>query len=99
VTDYSEFPTTPTGWQERQVAEWQAVTPLSTEDPPPPRKAVDLVALIPGLIFVGIAILFMAGADIPLAFWRGGGFLWLALIGAGVALLVSELRKARRRRD
>ena len=31
--------------------------------------------------------------------FEDGGFLWLVLIGAGVALLVSELRKARRRRS
>ena len=95
MPDYSEFPTTPTAWQERA---WQEVTPLETEDPPvPPRRSVDLVALIPGVAFIALAIAIMAGADAPFLF-RDGGLLWLVLIGAGVALLVSELRKARRRR-
>ena len=37
MADYSEFPTTPTGWQERQARDWQTITPLSTEDAEPPR--------------------------------------------------------------
>jgi hypothetical protein len=94
VPDYSEFPTTPTGWQERA---WQDVAPLETEAPPPPRRrAVDLVALIPGVFFVVLAIAMMAGVATPF-FFHGGGVLWLVLIGAGAALLVSELRKVRAR--
>jgi hypothetical protein len=99
VTDYSEFPTTPTGWQERQAAEWQTVTPLETEDAEQPRKSVDMTALIPGLAFIAIAVVFMSGLDLPLGFWRSGGVLWVALIGLGVILLISELRKGRRRRS
>ena len=41
MADYSEFPTTPTAWQEQQLRDWQTVTPLSTEDPAaaaPPRS-------------------------------------------------------------
>ena len=38
MADYSEFPTTPTAWQERQLEDWQTVLPLSTEDVEPPRK-------------------------------------------------------------
>ena len=53
MADYSEFPTTPTAWQERA---WQEIAPLETEDPPAPRRSVDLVALIPGLAFVALAI-------------------------------------------
>jgi hypothetical protein len=99
VADYSEFPTTPTGWQERQAAEWQEVTPLDTEDAEHPRKRpVDLVALIPGVLFIALAIVLMTGVDLPTTFFRNGGVLWVALIGGGVALLVNELRKARRRR-
>jgi hypothetical protein len=91
VADYSEFPTTPTAWQE--------VTPLDTEDGVQPRRrGVDLAALIPGVFFIVLAILLMAGIDLPLGFWQDGGFLWILLIGGGVALLVSELRKARRSR-
>ena len=40
----------------------------------------------------------MTGVDLPFEFWEDGGFVWLVLIGGGVALLVSELRKSRRRR-
>jgi hypothetical protein len=98
VDDYSEFPTTPTGWQERQAQEWQSVTPLSTEDAAPPKRRVDRVALIPGLVFVFLAIALMAGVNLPFGLWRGGGFVWVILVAAGIALLASELRKARRRR-
>ena len=41
----------------------------------------------------------MAGVDLPVRLFEDGGFLWVVLIGAGVALLVTELRKARRRRN
>jgi hypothetical protein len=98
VADYSEFPTTPTAWQERQAQDWETITPLSTEDPEPPRKRVDLGALIPGVVFSLLAILLMTGVDLPFGLWRDGGFLWVLLIGGGIALLISELRKARRRR-
>ena len=87
MADYSEFPTTPTAWQE--------VTALETEDAPPPaRRAIDWVALIPGLLFVALAITLMTGIELFL--FENGGLVWMALIGGGVALLVSELRKVRR---
>ena len=96
--DYSEFPTTPTGWQERQLADWQTVTPLSTEDVrPAPRRSVDLVALIAGVAFVLFAVMGLTGLSLDPGFLADGGVLWLVLIGAGVALLVKELRRARRR--
>ncbi len=98
MTDYSEFPTTPTAWQERQAAEWEAITPLTTEDAPPPKRRVDLGALIPGIVFVALAVVLMTGVDLPVGLWRNGGIVWVLLIGGGVALLLSELRKARRRR-
>ena len=99
MPDYSEFPTTPTAWQEQQLRDWQVVTPLETEDPPrPERRGVDLTALVPGLFFVVLAIVLMAGAVLPIGLVTEGGLLWLVLIGGGVALLVSELRRARRRR-
>jgi hypothetical protein len=90
VADYSEFPTTPTAWQE--------ITALETEDAPPPpvRRAVDWVALIPGLVFIALAITLMTGVELFL--FADGGLIWIALIGGGVALLVSELRKVRRKR-
>ena len=100
MADYSEFPTTPTAWQEQQLKDWEAVTPLSTEDAPEPhRRRVDLGALIPGVLFIALAITLMAGAVLPLGFWEEGGFVWLLLIGGGIAMLVSELKKARRRRS
>jgi len=98
VADYSEFPTTPTAWQERQEQEWQEITPLSTEDALPPRRRVDLGALIPGIVFIVLAVVLMTGIDLPVGLWSNGGFVWILLIGGGIALLLSELRKARRRR-
>ena len=89
MADYSEFPTTPTAWQE--------VTMLETEDaaPPPARRTIDWVALIPGLVFIALAITLMTGIELFL--FADGGLIWLALVGGGVALLVSELRKVRRK--
>lgn len=99
MADYSEFPTTPTAWQEQQLKDWQTVLPLSTEDTEPARKrGVDLSALVPGVLFVVLAVVAMAGLDLPFEFWEDGGFVWLLLIGGGIALLVSELKKSRRRR-
>jgi hypothetical protein len=90
VADYSEFPTTPTAWQE--VDEWP------TADPPPPvRRGVDMVALIPGVLFSLLALALLADADVPLLLFRDGGVLWVLLIGGGALMLVGELRKARRR--
>lgn len=98
MADYSEFPTTPTGWQERQAAEWQAVTPLETEDPDrPAERRVDLVALVPGVLFIALAVVLMTGLDLPRNLFDNGGILWVPLIVAGVVLLVSELRKYRHR--
>ena len=99
MPDYSEFPTTPTGWQERALAEqWQYPTALETQDAPPPRRRPDLVTLVPGVVYVVLALLVLIGVTLPLGFVADGGLLWLLLVGAGVGLLVSELRKARRRR-
>ena len=88
MADYSEFPTTPTAWQE--------VTPLETEDSAPQRRTVDWVALIPGLLFIALAISLMTGVEFFL--FADGGLIWVALIGGGLALLVSELRKVHRKR-
>jgi hypothetical protein len=89
VADYSEFPTTPTAWQE--------IDEFPIEDPPPPvRRGVDLVALIPGVFFSLLAIAVLTGAGLPLRVFGDGGFLWIVLIGLGALLLVKELRKSRR---
>jgi uncharacterized membrane protein len=96
VPDYSEFPTTPTAWQETQweEARRESVQQLAKEAPPAPvRRGVDLVALVPGLFFSILAIVLMSGVDVPLGIFRDGGVLWLVLIAAGVALLRKELRK------
>ena len=54
MADYSEFPTTPTAWQEVQPPTGRPWTPLATEDPRS-RRAVDLVALVPGVLFIALA--------------------------------------------
>jgi hypothetical protein len=100
VPDYSEFPTTPTAWQETQwqEARRESAQELSTEDPPPAQQhRVDLVALIPGLFFCVVAVVLMAGVNLPLRLFRDGGVAWVLLIGAGVLLLLGELRKRNRR--
>ncbi len=95
MADYSEFPTTPTAWQEQHLKDWQTLTPLETEDPPqPPRRRVDLGALVPGVLFTVLAILLMIGVDAPLALFGNGAIVWLALIGGGTVLLLRELRRA-----
>ncbi|HEY7812536.1 MAG TPA: hypothetical protein VIC62_04820 [Nakamurella sp.] len=92
MDDYSEFPTTPTAWQE--------IDDFPVEDPPPPpaRRGIDLVALVPGVAFVLLALVVLAGGSLPAALFRNGGVLWGLLIVAGVLMLSSELRKARSRR-
>jgi hypothetical protein len=95
VPDYSEFPTTPTAWQERA---WADVAPLPIEAPPQPaRRRVDLVALIPGVAFITIAVVLLSGVDVPHTIWDGG-VLWAALVVVGVVLLARELRRSRHRR-
>jgi hypothetical protein len=92
VDDYSEFATTPTAWQE--------IDDFPVEDPPPPpaRRGIDLVALVPGVAFVLLALVVLAGGSLPAVLFRNGGVLWGLLIVAGVLMLSSELRKARSRR-
>jgi hypothetical protein len=96
VADYSEFPTTPTAWQDQQ---WQMVAPLDVEDQPrpQPRRRTDLVSLIAGLLFIAFALFVMVDVDLPVWMVEDGGVLWVFLIGAGAALLVRELRRARNR--
>ena len=98
MPDYSEFPTTPTAWQE---AQWEEFRTLETQEPPhtgPERRRPDLIALIPGVIFTVIAIVLMAGVNLPWTLFRDGGLVWVLLIGAGVLLLLSEIRKLRHRK-
>ncbi len=80
------------------MADWQAVTPLETEDSAPPRRRrPDLGSLIPGLLFIALAIVLMSPADLPEELFDGV-LVWIVVIVAGVSLLVSELRRSRRRR-
>lgn len=79
------------------MAEWQTVTPLETEDGTPRRRRLDLGALIPGLFFIALAILLMSPADLPRELFDGV-LVWIVVVVAGATLLVSELRRARRRR-
>lgn len=76
---------------------WQPVTPLEQEDrPTPPRRSVDYVSLVFGLVFVALAVVLMTGVEVPLGLLRNGGILWAFLVLGGLALLISELRKPRR---
>lgn len=74
---------------------WQQVSPLATEDAPAPRRP-DLLALVAGVVFVVIAVAGMTDITFGLDVLAGGVLLAVVLIGAGIALLVSELRRARR---
>src|SRR5689334_13159289 len=95
VPDYSEFPTTPTAWQEAALRDsWQEVHPLPTEDPAPPaRRRLDKVSLVAGLLFTVLALLALSGVSFSGAVFSGGGLLWAVLIALGVLLLAGELRK------
>ena len=70
--------------------------PVTGDRTPPSRRDVDAASLITGLLFIALAVLLMSGVDLSID-WFGHGIAWVLLIGAGVALLVNELRKARRR--
>jgi len=56
-----------------------------------PRRGVDLLALVAGLVFLSFSVVSVTVGvlDLPRL---GAAPLWLVLIGAGVLLLVSELR-------
>jgi hypothetical protein len=98
VADYSEFPTTPTRWHENLLPEPEdTLTPTGSTVAPVRRREVDPISLISGLLFIALAVLLMAGVDVSVD-WFGHGIAWVLLIGAGLALLVNELRRARRRR-
>ena len=61
---------------------------------PPQEKRPDVVALVAGVVFVLIAVIGTTGVDLP-GWVFGGGALAVLLVLAGIALLVSELRKKR----
>ena len=95
MADYSEFPTTPTRWQEDLVPEPGVSTEPAVQ--PAHRRDVEPTPLVAGVLFILLAVLLMTGVDVP-AEWFGHGIAWVLLIGGGLALLVNELRRARRRR-
>jgi hypothetical protein len=81
------------------VADRQTVAAFDAEDGVPPRRRpADLTALVSGVVFIVLAIVLMAGVELPHRVVATGGLIWIVLVGGGFALLVSELRKARRRR-
>lgn len=81
------------------MADWQPTTPADVDGSTlPQRRAPDLVALIPGVLFIVLAVTILSGVRFPFGIFRDGGVLWIVLIGAGVWLLINELFKARRRR-
>jgi hypothetical protein len=96
VADYSEFPTTPTAWQEHVWPE-----PVTTPDLPRPeepvKRPVDRISLVVGVLFSVFAVMVLAGVDLGSDWLWGGGLLWVVLLGGGAALLVTELRRSRRR--
>ncbi|MEU2347357.1 hypothetical protein [Modestobacter sp. NPDC049651] len=97
MADYSEFPTTPTAWQEQAWPE-----PITTPDDLQPQEAprrLDRVSLVIGVLFSLFAVLVLAGVDLGADWLWGGGLLWLVLLGGGAALLVTELRRSRDRRS
>ena len=67
------------------------------DTPEPPTRSLDVPALVAGTVFIVIAVLLMAGIDLPDE-WLDHDLGWLVLVAAGVALLVNELRRARQRR-
>jgi Na+/H+ antiporter NhaD/arsenite permease-like protein len=70
---------------------------ISAGEPGGRRRDVEPTPLVAGILFILIAVVLMSGVDVPLG-WFHHGIAWIALIGAGIALLVNEVRKARRRR-
>ena len=96
MTDYSEFPTTPTRWQENLWPE--PITTPEITPPAPVRRQVDVPSLVAGIIFTVLAIVALSGVDLAAGWLWDGGVVWMALLIGGVGLLVAEVRRARRRR-
>ena len=95
--DTEVFPTEQFGATTAQPTTAQPTTAQPGADEPGRRRDVDAGSLVTGLLFIALAILLMAGVDVSID-WFGHGIAWVLLIGAGVALLVNEVRRSRRRR-
>jgi hypothetical protein len=98
VPDYSEFPTTPTRWQESLWPELESTPEPAPAAVAPVRRAVDLPSLVAGIVFTVLAIVALSGVDLTAGWLWHGGLVWLGLLVGGAALLVTEFRRARRRR-
>jgi hypothetical protein len=96
VADYSEFPTTPTAWQE-QVWPEPITTPEVSAPAAPAKRPVDRGSLVIGVLFSVFAVMVLAGVDLSAGWLWSGGLLWLVLLVGGGALLVTELRRSRTR--
>lgn len=97
MADHDEFPTTSTAWREVPAVDQETATPPVT-DGPARRTGVDATSLVAGLLFVVLAVAGMAELDLPDPWVDNGGPVWVVLVLGGIALLVRELRRARRRR-
>jgi hypothetical protein len=64
----------------------------------PRKREVERTPLIAGVLFIVLAIVLMSGVDLPVGWFGDGGLVWVVLIGGGIALLVNELRRTRRRK-
>jgi len=96
VADYSEFPTTPTAWQEHVWPE-PITTPEVAPPAPPAKRPVDRGSLAIGVLFGLFAVLVLTGVDLSADWLWNGGLLWAVLLVGGAALLVTELRRSRTR--
>jgi hypothetical protein len=64
----------------------------------PRKREVERTPLIAGVLFIVLAIVLMSGVDLSVGWFGDGGLVWVVLIGGGIALLVNELRRTRRRK-
>ena len=83
----------PFAWQDTEVIPGSGTPEASSTG----RREVERTPLVAGVLFIVRALLLMSGVDLGAVWDRG--LVWVLLIGGGVTLLVSELRRGRRRRS